>query len=96
MNGCYFSLKDELVVGIDDDGLEVGVGWHQAKIALVASGKVDLLHRQSAVDEGHHDVTVREGRALILAPTSYDPDKRYLSREDCIALNKIAEDLCLR
>ena len=39
---------------------------------------------------------VSEGRALILASTSYDPDKRFLSREDCIMLNKIAEDLCIR
>jgi len=39
---------------------------------------------------------VSEGRVLILAPTSYDPDKRFLSREDCITLNKIAEDLCIR
>lgn len=39
---------------------------------------------------------VADGRVLILAPTSYDPDKRFLSREDCIMLNKIAEDLCVR
>ena len=39
---------------------------------------------------------VSEGRVLILAPTSYDPDKRFLSREDCIMLNKVAEDLCVR
>ena len=39
---------------------------------------------------------VAEGRALILAPTSYDPEKRFLSREDCIALNKIAEEICVR
>lgn len=39
---------------------------------------------------------VSEGRVLILAPTSYDPDKRFLSREDCIMLNNIAEDICIR
>ena len=39
---------------------------------------------------------VAEGRALILAPDSYDPDKRFLSREDCIALNTVAEELCVR
>lgn len=39
---------------------------------------------------------VAEGRALILAPVSYDPDKRFLSREDCIMQNKLAEDLCIR
>lgn len=39
---------------------------------------------------------VAEGRVLILAPTSYDPDKRFLSREDCILLNKIAEEISIR
>ena len=59
MNGSHLALKDELVVGIDDDGLEVRVCWHQAKIALVTGGGVDGLHRQPAVDEGHDDVAVR-------------------------------------
>lgn len=40
--------------------------------------------------------SVAEGRALILAPKSYDPEKRFLSGEDCIALNKIAEEICVR
>ena len=39
---------------------------------------------------------VAEGRALILAPKSYDPENCFLSREDCIALNKIAEEICVR
>ena len=59
MNGSHFALQDELVVGIDDDGLILRVRWHQTQIAFIASGEVDLLHRQSAVDEGYHDVAVR-------------------------------------
>ena len=59
MNGCYFPLKDELVVGIDDDGLKLRVRRHQAKIAFIASRKINLLHSQSSVDERHHDATVR-------------------------------------
>ena len=39
---------------------------------------------------------VARGRVLILAPDSYDSDKRFLSREDCIALNTIAEEICVR
>ena len=58
MNGGYFALKYELVVGIDDDGLEVRVCWHQTQIAFVTSREVNLLHRQSSVDEGHHDIAV--------------------------------------
>ena len=59
MNGGYFALKDELVVGIDDDGLKLRVRWHQTQIAFVTSREVNLLHRQSSVDEGHHDIAVR-------------------------------------
>ena len=59
MNGGYFALKYELVVGIDNDGLEVWVGRHQAQIALFFCGEVNLLHRQPSVDEGHHDIAIR-------------------------------------
>ena len=53
MNGSHLALKDELVVGIDDDGFEIRIGRHQTQITFVTSGKVNLLHRQSAIDEGH-------------------------------------------
>ena len=60
MNGSHFALQDELVVGIDDDRLEIRIGRYQAQIAFVASGEVYLLHRQSSVDEGHHNIAVRD------------------------------------
>ena len=59
MNGSHLALKDELVVGIDDDGLKLRVRWHQTQIAFVTSREVNLLHRQSSVDEGHHDIAVQ-------------------------------------
>ena len=37
---------------------------------------------------------VAAGRALILSPWDYDPDKRHISRADCVALNAMAEDIC--
>ena len=33
------------------------------------------------------------GRVLILSPWPYDADKRHISRADCVALNKMAEDI---
>ncbi len=69
MNGGYFALKDELVVGIDDDGLEVRVCRHQAQIALFFCGEVYLLHCQPSVDEGHHDIAIRNFlRPIIDSP----------------------------
>ena len=37
---------------------------------------------------------VAEGRLLILSPWPYDPDKRHVTRTDCVAMNKMAEDIC--
>ena len=34
------------------------------------------------------------GRLLILSPWPYDGGKRHISRADCVALNKMAEDIC--
>ena len=34
------------------------------------------------------------GRLLILSPWPYDGGKRHISRTDCLALNKMAEEIC--
>ena len=35
------------------------------------------------------------GRVLILSPWPYDAGKRHISRADCVALNAMAEEICL-
>ena len=37
---------------------------------------------------------VAEGRMLILSPWSYDPQKKSVTRAECIEMNKIAEEIC--
>ena len=37
---------------------------------------------------------VADGRMLILSPWSYDPQKKAVSRAECIAMNKMAEEIC--
>ena len=37
---------------------------------------------------------VAEGRLLILSAWPYDPDKHHVTRPDCVAMNKMAEDIC--
>ena len=34
------------------------------------------------------------GCVLILSPWPYDANKRHISREDCVALNAMAEEIC--
>lgn len=33
--------------------------------------------------------------ALILSPWDYDPHKQHVSRADCVAMNQMAEEICL-
>ena len=37
---------------------------------------------------------VASGLVLILSPWQYDPNKRHISRADCVALNGMAEEIC--
>ena len=34
------------------------------------------------------------GRVLILSPWPYTVEKRKISREECVALNQMAEEIC--
>ena len=36
---------------------------------------------------------VAEGRMLILSPWRHDPDKRHVTRDECVAMNNMAEEL---
>ena len=38
--------------------------------------------------------SVEAGHVLILSPWSYDPKKRRVSRDECVAMNKMAEEIC--
>ena len=39
--------------------------------------------------------SVAAGRVLILSPWEYDPNKKHVSRADCVALNSMAEEITL-
>ena len=38
---------------------------------------------------------VANKQILILSPWSYDPKKKHISRSECVALNQMAEEICL-
>lgn len=38
--------------------------------------------------------TVAAGRMLILSPWQHDPDKRHVTRAECVAMNGMAEEIC--
>lgn len=37
---------------------------------------------------------VAEGRLLILSPWQYDPSKKRVNRDECVAMNGMAEEIC--
>lgn len=37
---------------------------------------------------------VADGRMLILSPWQHDPEKKHVTRAECVAMNKMAEDIC--
>ena len=37
---------------------------------------------------------VAAGKVLILSPWEYDPQKGHVTREECVAMNKLAEEIC--
>jgi hypothetical protein len=37
---------------------------------------------------------VARKQVLILSPWEYDPVKRHVTRAECVAMNKMAEDIC--
>ena len=43
--------------------------------------------------EGLFD-SVAAGKVLILSPWEYDPKKKHVSREDCVEMNRMAEEIC--
>ena len=37
---------------------------------------------------------VADGRMLILSPWQHDPDKKHVTRSECVAMNQMAEEIC--
>ncbi|MBQ8099821.1 MAG: hypothetical protein IJ169_00860 [Paludibacteraceae bacterium] len=38
--------------------------------------------------------SVAAGRVLIISPWEYDAQKRHVTREECVAMNRMAEEIC--
>ena len=95
MNGCVIAARQGAVMVspfISEKEKEV-------LIILLAEGHDIIL----LTDNGFRDYykpsdgifdSVEAGHVLILSPWEYDPKKRRVSRDDCVAMNKMAEEIC--
>ena len=72
----------------------------QAVMAVLLKEKLPFIY---LADNGFRDYykphdslfdAVAEKEVLILSPWEYDPNKKHISRADCVALNNMAEEIC--
>lgn len=62
---------------------------HHTIIYIADNGFGEYYKPASALFEA-----VAEGRMLILSPWQYDPEKKDVTRTECVAMNKMAEEIC--
>ena len=95
MNSCILSARQGTVMVSpfispkEKEVLSVLLAEKHPFILLSDNGFRDYYKPSDALFDA-----VAEGRVLILSPWEHDPDKRHISREDCVALNGMAEEIC--
>ena len=94
MNGCVLAAREGAVMVspfISEKEKEVMVLLlaEEHPIILLADNGFRDYYKPS---DGLFD-SVAAGRVLILSPWEYDAGKRHISREDCVALNGMAEEI---
>ena len=95
MNGCILSARQGTIMVSpfispkEKEVLSVLLAEKLPFILLSDNGFRDYYKPSDALFDA-----VAEGRVLILSPWEHDPDKLHISREDCVALNGMAEEIC--
>lgn len=95
MNGCVLAARQGTVMVspfISDKEKEVMVVLlaEEHPIIYIADNGFRDYYKPSA---GLFD-SVAEGRVLILSPWEYDAGKKHVTRAECVAMNKMAEEIC--
>ncbi len=95
MNGCVLAARNGAVMVspfISDKEKEVMVVLlaEEHPIIYIADNGFRDYYKPS---DGLFDA-VAAGRVLILSPWEYDPHKKHVSRAECVAMNKMAEEIC--
>ena len=95
MNGCVLAAREGAVMVspfISDKEKEVMVVLlaEEHPIIYIADNGFRDYYKPS---DGLFDA-VAAGRVLILSPWEYDPSKRHVTRDECVAMNQMAEEIC--
>ena len=95
MNGCVLAARQGAVMVspfISDKEKEVMVVLlaEEHPIIYIADNGFRDYYKPSA---GLFDA-VAKGRVLILSPWEHDAQKRHVTRDECVAMNQMAEEIC--
>ena len=95
INGCVLAARQGVVMVspfISDKEKEVMVVLlaEELPIIYIADNGFGDYYKPS---DGLFDA-VAAGRVLILSPWEYDPSKRHVTRAECVAMNRMAEEIC--
>lgn len=95
MNGCVLAARQGTVM------VSPFISPHERMVQeVLLREKLPFIR---IADNGYRDYykpadalfdAVAEGRALILSPWEYDADKRHVTRAECVAMNRMAEEIC--
>ena len=94
MNGCVLAARQGTVMVSpfisekEKEVLTVLLAEERPIILLTDNGFRDYYKPSAGLFDA-----VAAGRVLILSPWEHDPDKRHISRADCVALNAMAEEI---
>ena len=95
MNGCVVAARQGTVMVspfISDKEKEVMVVLlaEEHPIIYIADNGFRDYYKPS---DGLFDA-VAAGRVLILSPWEYNPSKRHVTRDECVTMNQMAEEIC--
>ena len=95
MNGCVLAARKGVVMVSpfispkEKEVLEVLLREKHTIIYIAENGFGEYFKPAEGLFEA-----VAEGRMLILSPWLHDPDKPHVTRAECVAMNKMAEEIC--
>lgn len=95
MNGCVLAARKGVVMVSpfispkEKEVLEVLLREKHTIIYIAENGFGEYFKPAEGLFEA-----VAEGRMLILSPWQHDPDKPHVTRAECVAMNKMAEEIC--
>lgn len=95
MNSCVLAAREGAVmvspfISPDEKRIQAKLLEERLPFISIADNGFGEYYRPA---DGLFDA-VAAGRVMILSPWEYDPKKRHVTREECVAMNKMAEEIC--